>query len=815
MKKNTLKLSVLSAAIMFSLMGCGGSDSKAPVSKKVAVDNAPIANNVDISIVQHWEPISGQLDATDSDGDALIFSFSENEKDIVGEDGVYTFSHGELKVSGLEYTYVSSTGENTEIAYTVTANGKSASAKITVSFEDEAPTVSDAEITGIKHWVAVAGTFDAADTNGDPLSFSFSENGKEITGKEGVYTFSHGKLTLSGLDYSYVSLSGMEAEIDYTVSAFGKSASAKLTISDIASDPLAEHQWHLNNTGQNAFAVNRGVSGEDINVAEAMSLQALGQGITVAVVDDGLEISHPDLKNNTVPGGSYNLITGTVDPTPFADGSAHGTAVAGIIAAEGWNNIGGRGVAPEAKLIGFNFLDSDPTGAVENVQTFENFAKSHGASAFSDNARVFNQSYGYSIPFPDSFEVDDNEVYAETTLESFDGKGSIFLKSAGNGYKYYRFGGTYYIPGDYWSAEGEANKGMPFNNSNIASPNANVYNLVVSAINAEGKLSSYSSVGANVFMTAPGGEYGQDNPAIVTTDRAGCEKGYAITEDRPSTPFHGGQHPLNQECDYASTMNGTSSAAPNASGAVAVIMSANPELTWRDVRHILAGTATKVDTDIEAKSVTIGDAEDAAEYVAIPQWEVNAAGYQFHNFYGFGRVNVGEAVKAAKNYSEDLGEYVLTDWLNVTDLSKDIPDASLVGVSDDLTVEDDLIIEAVQIELTADHLRLPDLAVELISPAGTKSVMMTPYNGLVYQGIMDARDPDDFVAGYDSTPMLSNAFYGESSKGEWTIKLIDVNSGDYTFVKYDAGYIDIPNEAKGMLKGWSIRFHGHAAQTAL
>lgn len=124
------------------------------------------------------------------------------------------------------------------------------------------------------------------------------------------------------------------------------------------------------------------------------------------------------------------------------------------------------------------------------------------------------------------------------------------------------------------------------------------------------------------------------------------------------------------------------------------------------------------------------------------------------------------------------------------------------------------MIEAVQIELTADHLRLPDLAVELISPAGTKSVLMTPYNGLVYQGVMDKNDPDDLVKGYDATPMLSNAFYGESSKGEWTIKLIDVNSGSYRFVKYDQGYISIPNEADGKLKGWSIRFHGHAAKSA-
>ncbi|MGX9463376.1 S8 family serine peptidase [Shewanella sp. A14] len=587
-----------------------------------------------------------------------------------------------------------------------------------------------------------------------------------------------------------------------------------MTIDINGGDPLYVHQWHLNNSGQSSFANNRGKAGEDINVAEAIASKVFGEGITVAVVDDGLEIAHPDLENNTVTGGSYNLITGTVDPTPFSGASGHGTAVGGIIAAEGWNDIGGRGVAPRAKLIGFNFLDRDPTGAVASVQTFENFVKSHGGSSYSDYARVFNQSYGYSVPFPHGFDEDELEVYADSATKSADGKGSIFVKSAGNGYRYYSSYGTLWIPGDYFSARDlgiPANKGLPFHNSNMSTDNANVYNLVVSAINAKGELSSYSSVGANIFVTAPGGEFGGDDPAIVTTDREGCENGYAITEDRPSTPFHGGLHPLNLDCNYTSTMNGTSSAAPNTSGAVAMIMSANPSLTWRDVRHVLATTASKVDADIEAKTVKLGMAEDALEYTAIAGWETNAAGLHFHNLYGFGRIDVSAAVAAAKDYQTELGEYVVTDWIGSEDLAKVIPDQDLTGATDTVVIEDDLIVEAVQIELTADHLRLPDLAVELISPAGTKSVVMTPYNGMVYQGVMDATDPDDLVTGYDKTPMLSNAFYGESTKGEWTLKVIDVNSGTYEFIKFDTGYINIANEANGELKGWSIRFHGHMA----
>ncbi|WP_345860269.1 S8 family serine peptidase [Shewanella algae] len=663
----------------------------------------------------------------------------------------------------------------------------------------------------VRQSVRLDGQLEGRDAEGG-ITFSLVDPGEVKLGTLTINDAAKGSFS-----YQTDALEGTEV-VRFKVSD-GKSESiSTLTLRIDGGDPLYQHQWHLKNTGQNAFAKNRGVAGEDMNVSDAIASGVTGKGVIVAVVDDGLEISHPDLKANVIEGGSYNLITGTIDPTPFADSASHGTSVGGIIAAAGWNGLGGRGVAPDANLIGFNFLDKDPSGKVKSVQTFENFAKSHGASAYSDNARVFNQSYGYSVPFPHGFDEDENEVYGAITKDSFDDKGSIFVKSAGNGYKYYKAFNTFWIPGDYFSAPKEGkvpNHGLPFHNANMSSDNANVYNLLVSAINAAGKRSSYSSVGSNVFVTAPGGEYGEDDPAIVTTDRAGCDKGSSVTEERPSTPFDGGLHPLNLECDYRSTMNGTSSAAPNTSGAVAMIMSANPSLSWRDIRHILASTATKVDADIPAKTIAIGEGDKAPVYEAISAWQDNAAGFHFHNEYGFGRVDVSAAVAMAKDYKADLGEYLLTDWIaSEKDLDKAIPDASLAGVSDSLEVAEDLVVEAVQIELSADHLRLPDLAVELVSPAGTRSVLMTPFNGLVYQGVMDPNDPDDLVKGYDKTPMLSNAFYGENTKGVWTIKLIDVNSGEYQFLKYDKGYISIPNESNGMLKGWSIRFHGHKAKAA-
>ncbi|QIJ05277.1 hypothetical protein GII14_14780 [Shewanella chilikensis] len=155
-----------------------------------------------------------------------------------------------------------------------------------------------------------------------------------------------------------------------------------------------------------------------------------------------------------------------------------------------------------------------------------------------------------------------------------------------------------------------------------------------------------------------------------------------------------------------------------------------------------------------------------------------------------------------------LGEYRISDSLSRTELNAAIPDASLEGVSDVQRFDSDWIIEGVQINLTAEHKRLADLAVELISPSGTRSVLMTPYNGFV-----PIRN-----SGYTNTPMLSNAFYGENARGNWTLKVIDVNSGEQGYI-YREGTVNLEeklleNEANGVLKSWSLRIHGHQAVSA-
>ncbi|WP_036823774.1 proprotein convertase P-domain-containing protein, partial [Photobacterium sanctipauli] len=137
-----------------------------------------------------------------------------------------------------------------------------------------------------------------------------------------------------------------------------------------------------------------------------------------------------------------------------------------------------------------------------------------------------------------------------------------------------------------------------------------------------------------------------------------------------------------------------------------------------------------------------------------------------------------------------------------------IPDANLLGVDSHFQQSEDFVVEAVQVKLDVDHLRLHDLAVELISPAGTRSVLLSPRTGLVSQSL------DNSVTGFDQQLLLSHHFYGESAKGQWRLVVRDTNSESSSWIAYfdSANIFSIPqvnNAQDGVLKSWDIRFFGH------
>ena len=124
------------------------------------------------------------------------------------------------------------------------------------------------------------------------------------------------------------------------------------TTADRPDDPLYNCQWHLNNFGQ------FGGAEQDINVEEAWGT-TMGEGITVRVVDDGVNGEHVDLRDN---------FTGYAAGGGIGQGDVHGTRVAGVIAAARDNDQGGRGVAPRALIYSYKLPAGEPSdGAVQDA----------------------------------------------------------------------------------------------------------------------------------------------------------------------------------------------------------------------------------------------------------------------------------------------------------------------------------------------------------------------------------------------------------------------------------------------------------------
>jgi subtilisin family serine protease len=547
------------------------------------------------------------------------------------------------------------------------------------------------------------------------------------------------------------------------------------------SDPLVPQQWHLKNTGQTGFADTPGVAGFDINVDPAFGLGFTGSGVTVAVVDSGLEIAHEDLSANVVPGGSWDFNNGTTDPTSTAVTGDHGTSVAGLIAMAR-NGVGGIGVAPGARLKGFNFL------SVSGPSKKQFFLDSIGASSAAPNSSdvfVFNESFAFETNTPMLIDPLEEEQFRTATAGPGalrGGRGAIYVKAGGNGFQ---------VIGNVNCA---GNVGTSCENANFDPDNTVPFQIIVGATNASGIKASYSTAGSALWVSAPGGESGQNavvsgasgiavQPALVSTDQSGCAVGTART-DVSTSSFDKGIAPngdtFNPQCNYTSTFSGTSSAAPATSGVIALMLEANPALTWRDVKHILASTARKIDASGGVVNVSL----PGGTYSAEPGWTSNHASptpFRYHNWYGFGLIDAGAAVTMAKTYSVNLGSFTDTGFISTQGLSVAIPDNNAAGVASMIPVAAGpvTVIEAVQIRVSLTHPSLRDLGIEVVSPKGTRSVIKYIEDGYSSQNLSDQI-------------FLTNAFYGENPAGNWSIKVVDAAAGN-----------------TGTLTGWAVKAYGH------
>ncbi|KAM6959275.1 LOW QUALITY PROTEIN: proprotein convertase subtilisin/kexin type 7 [Aplochiton taeniatus] len=480
-------------------------------------------------------------------------------------------------------------------------------------------------------------------------------------------------------------------------------------------DPRYPKQWHLHND----LCV-----GMDINVTGVWEQGITGVGVTVVVVDDGVEHTLEDIQPNYSPEGSYDLNSNDPDPMPHPDDRSdnhHGTRCAGEIAAVPNNSFcvlmtkWGRSESDclNDKVAGIRVLDGPLTDSMEAV-------------AFNKHYQV-NDVYSCSWgPDDDGRTVDGPHPLGKAALQhgviaGRRGFGSIFVVASGNG-------GLY---NDNCNYDGYANS---------------IYTITIGAVDENGWMPFYAEECASMLaVTFSSG--GNKMRSIVTSD-------WSMQHGTGCTDGH----------------TGTSAAAPLAAGMVALMLQVRPCLTWRDVQHIIAYTATQYD----------GRAD----------WKVNGAGFHHSHQHGFGLLNAWRLVNAAKVW--ESVPFLVSYQSPVLKEEEPIPsnpDPLILTwnvTASDLSMSGMQTLEHVSVTVTITHPCRGNVEIILLCPSGMTSL------------IGARRTVDKNPSGYQDWTFSTVRCWGERAEGQYRLQISDYREPSSSSLC----------SAVGVLKHWKLTLYG-------
>lgn len=387
-------------------------------------------------------------------------------------------------------------------------------------------------------------------------------------------------------------------------------------------------QWYLENR-----AVNGVRTGIDMNAREAWATTQ-GAGVVIAIVDNGVDLGHQDLEPQQAAGLHYNFDLATTDGNHPDDFFNHGTPVAGLAVARGNDGKGIVGMAPQARFASWVIFTKVGHLFVPPAKLAEMF-QSH-----INEVGVQNHSWVKTGEGLTPMSTAEAAAIERAVTEGRNGRGVIMVRAGGNAR----------------AAGRNAN-----DDAYVNDPRA----IAVGAVWQNGRFNDYSNPGANILVSAPGGIAGD---GLFTTDRRGSLGLNGITF--PAMPD------LSDYVFRSLGFNGTSSAAPLVSGVAALVISANPQLTYRDVQQIFIHASNPLDA---------GD----------PDTRPNAAGYFVNHNTGFGVLDAGRAVELAKR------------WVN-----RPLKVVRTVGaVANRPIVDGGLYLRAVAGELSTNYLAAPSYSV--------------------------------------------------------------------------------------------------------
>ncbi len=511
----------------------------------------------------------------------------------------------------------------------------------------------------------------------------------------------------------------------------------------LPADQFSKYQWHLKDQGAivNTHGIFSTGSG-DLGVEELYKKGYVGRNAYVRVVDDGVEAGHEDLVNRVDVDNSYNAQTKENDPTSPQIEDSHGTNVAGLIAADGSNNIGLRGVAPYATLSAYK-LRTPQAGSLDYTHDELTEAWLGG----NDEISIVNNSWGSTI---DKY-IEEEKLLEQgaTTKRVRSGKtlGRIYLIAAGNGGFNQREIGE----------DGEILDAV--DDSNTSYFRGSQYAITVGAARNENIITQYSTQGSNVLVSGYGGGIKTHTSALMaTTTRTGATR-ETWEED--------------SEKAYSFTFDGTSAATPVTSGALALVLSECPDLSYRDVKWLIAYTAKKIDENYDG--TTISGVKNVPSFHTTPKKDLdqgfgyieNAAGLSHSNYYGYGLINPAGMIERCKGNFKPLPEKRTVKVVNENTSLTNLKDSENHLLTEKITINaSDLAgdkkidkIEWVGLTVYGNVDNLTKISMVLISPSGTKSRILT-----------NSKTAFDDVAILEEGYRFSSvAFVDENPQGEWTL----------------------------------------------
>ena len=422
-------------------------------------------------------------------------------------------------------------------------------------------------------------------------------------------------------------------------------------------------QWHLKKTTVSGLPVDA-----HANVEAAHEITR-GEGITIAVIDDGVDIDHGEFTGKVVAPRDATLQTN--DPRPKdvfgtgpENGDNHGTACAGVACANG--TIGASGVAPRARLMPIRLASG--LGSQREADAFK-WAADNGADVIScswgpEDGRWWNPNdpkHRQVFALPPSTRLALDFV----TTQGRGGKGCVVLFAAGNGNES--------VDNDGYASYAKV--------------------IAVTACNDRGTRSVYSDFGKASWCAFPSSDFGHppfNHPepltlGIWTTDRAG-DKGYNVGKLADGDAVG----------NFTNSFGGTSSACPGAAGVAALALAVNPQLKWHEVKELFKRACDKIDPQ--------GGGYDTAGHS--PK-------------YGFGRLNARTVIELAQ--PEPQNQITISHTF-------DAPLPDLQTVSFTLSVAENEPIEALTVSVDLKHTFIGDLIITLQPPATTGGNQVVLHN---------------------------------------------------------------------------------------